>query len=471
MRAPFILTLLSEDGYQVFAALHEQYETLERAIEGAKSDYLKRYGGNPAFRVYHAAADTSGFRHTLIEVCFDESKPPASWPSTRSSRRSSPRGPRSADRGPRSNLSPGSSVACSPASGTCSPGPGLRERSSGSSEPSRHGTHRMETCVEVVQAILDQRRLGRVPDPDRPGSFHERGRPHPPACPVSIRAPLLTEERLRRRKSIARSTPICFIRLGRAKGQQVRVSRGEDDFAIFTVAETLQEPTESILRMGRLARVRFGSSEDSEGRVSPTVVVPGLTEEQARAHGELIERLDDDGTHTGLLIMAPHGGEIEPPTDLQAERLAEKLAGKRVSVWRCKGYHPRGGKAAFDRWHITSTDVSEASYPLLAKVAARKFEYAVSFHGMTDDRILIGGAAPTRLRLEVRDAIRLAINDPRIAVDLAIPGDANGGKDPRNIVNRYVPSGGVQIEQSARARRDHWKAIADAVAKVYASKL
>jgi hypothetical protein len=74
MRAPFILTLLSEDGYQVFAALHEQYETLERAIEGAKSDYLKRYGGNPAFRVYHAEADASSFRHTLIEVCFDESK-------------------------------------------------------------------------------------------------------------------------------------------------------------------------------------------------------------------------------------------------------------------------------------------------------------------------------------------------------------------------------------------------------------
>ena len=56
-------------------------------------------------------------------------------------------------------------------------------------------------------------------------------------------------------------------------------------------------------------------------------------------------------------------------------------------------------------------------------------------------------------------------------VDLAMPGDANGGKDAKNIVNRYVPTGGVQIEQSARARKEHWKAIADAVAKVYASKL
>ena len=74
MGAPFILTLLSEDGYQVFAALHREFDTLREAIEGAKEDYLKRYGGNPAFRVYHADADGSGYRHTLIEVCFDESK-------------------------------------------------------------------------------------------------------------------------------------------------------------------------------------------------------------------------------------------------------------------------------------------------------------------------------------------------------------------------------------------------------------
>jgi hypothetical protein len=76
MGAPFILTVLSEDGYQVFAALYREFDTLERAIEGAKADYLKRYGGNPAFRVYHAdgSGDASGYRHTLIEVCFDESK-------------------------------------------------------------------------------------------------------------------------------------------------------------------------------------------------------------------------------------------------------------------------------------------------------------------------------------------------------------------------------------------------------------
>ncbi len=307
-------------------------------------------------------------------------------------------------------------------------------------------------------------------EPGRVATFTNGEGPTPPGRPVSIRAPLSSQEGLEKKKEHCSADPDLLHSLGRAQGQQVRVYRGEGDFAIFTVAETLDEKNDATIRMGRLARVRLGSSTEFEGRVSPVVVVPGLTDEQAKARGELIERLDDDGRNTGLLIMAPHGGEIEPPTDLQAERLAEKLAGKAVSTWRCKAYHPRGGKAAFERWHITSTDISEASYPLLAKVAARKFEYAVSFHGMTDDRILIGGAAPTRLRVEIRDAIRLAINDPKLPVDLAMPGDANGGKDPKNIVNRYTTAG-VQIEQSPRARREHWREIADAVAKVYASKL
>jgi hypothetical protein len=74
MGAPFILTVLSEDGYQVFAALHREFVTIEEAIEGARADYIKRYGGTPAFRVYHASDASSGYRHTLIEACFDESK-------------------------------------------------------------------------------------------------------------------------------------------------------------------------------------------------------------------------------------------------------------------------------------------------------------------------------------------------------------------------------------------------------------
>jgi phage replication-related protein YjqB (UPF0714/DUF867 family) len=288
---------------------------------------------------------------------------------------------------------------------------------------------------------------------------------------VSVRDPLAGHEKLAKKKEHCSVDPDLLRSIGRKPGEQVRVYRNATDFAVFTVAESPEESLETTVRMGRFGRLRIGPSDEFDGRITPTIPSEGLTEKEARERGEMIESLIDDGKNTGLLIMAPHGGDLETPTDLQAERLAEKLGGNRVSTWVCKAYHIKGGKSAFERWHITSTDISEASYPLLGKVAARKFAYAVSFHGMADDRILVGGSGPTRLRTEIRDAIRQAINDPKIPVDLAIPGDSNGGKDPQNIVNRYVSTGGVQIEQSPRARKEHWKAIADAVAKVYASKL
>jgi hypothetical protein len=38
-------------------------------------------------------------------------------------------------------------------------------------------------------------------------------------------------------------------------------------------------------------------------------------------------------------------------------------------------------------------------------------------------------------------------------------------------VNRYCDKQGIQIEQGAAARREHWREIADAIAEVYGPKL
>jgi phage replication-related protein YjqB (UPF0714/DUF867 family) len=91
---------------------------------------------------------------------------------------------------------------------------------------------------------------------------------------------------------------------------------------------------------------------------------------------------NDDGVHTGLIVIAPHGGDIERHTDQLAERVASRLRAKAVSSWRCKGFKERGG--ASDRWHITSTDIHEASFPCLNSVIPRCFTYAVAFHGFDE---------------------------------------------------------------------------------------
>jgi len=215
----------------------------------------------------------------------------------------------------------------------------------------------------------------------------------------------------------------------------------------------------------RLAAVSFpfNVTVDSE------VVHPTYTDAQAKANSEFVERLTDNGTHIGLVAIAPHGGKIEEGTDLQAECVASVLADKGVSSWRCKGW--KQGGDAYDRWHITSTDIHEASFPLLSKIINREFSYAVAFHGFSQNKILIGGGANLSLKLEIQQAIQNAIVGSGIRVEIATPKSPFDGDNPSNIVNRLSNGNGIQIEQSKTARIYYWQQIADAVASIYNSKI
>ena len=295
--------------------------------------------------------------------------------------------------------------------------------------------------------------------------------PDPARVAVRVAEPIEVEAAIARKKEHCSADAATLKAVGRSVGEQVRIVRKDGESGLFTVMARHPAGSEPAVGVGRLGRLRIGSSEPFEAAVGPDVTHSHLSDAEAKAQGDFVERLDDDGRNARLLVMAPHGGQIEVPTDLQAERVAAKVGADRVTLWRCRGFGVRGGKSAFERWHITSTEISEASFPLLARLRDRRFEHAVSFHGMTAERILVGGMGPTRLKVEIRDAIRAAIADPSIPVDLALPGEANGGTTPTNIVNRYCRGTGIQIEQSPKARRLYWEKIADAVAGVYRARL
>jgi phage replication-related protein YjqB (UPF0714/DUF867 family) len=259
--------------------------------------------------------------------------------------------------------------------------------------------------------------------------------------------------------------------IGRAVGHQVRIKRGSSEYALYTVSEPRQESPDNIVRMGLSGRQRLSTSDEFGATLSAQVPNPVLTEAEAKERSEFVERLADNGTHRGLIAIAPHGGQIEPYTDRQAERVAEQLSAKGVSSWRCKGWKQGGG--AHERWHITSTDIHPASFPKLNRVISRGFRYAVAFHGFGGTGVLIGGAAPDSLKGEIKLAIERAVTGSGIAVRLAQPDDNLGGSSSRNIVNRLTAggAGGIQIEQSLSAREGHGQTIADAVASVYRSRL
>jgi phage replication-related protein YjqB (UPF0714/DUF867 family) len=268
--------------------------------------------------------------------------------------------------------------------------------------------------------------------------------------------------------------PEALAAIGRARGHQVRVRLAADPntFALYTVSETRDEIPDSFVRMGRDGRARLGDGGEFAAIVDSVVPRPGLDDADAQRLHEFVERLNHDGTHRGLIVLAPHGGDIEAHTDTQADRVAEKLAEYSVSSWRCKGFGPGDGGAT-RLFHITSTDIHEASFPALASVVGRPFRYAIAFHGFRDDEILVGGGAYFRLKAEIAAKIEEAVRGAGIPVRIAGPDDVFGGDDPRNIVNRLTTNGrnGIHIEQSLRARAEHGIAIADAVAAAFAPRL
>ena len=274
--------------------------------------------------------------------------------------------------------------------------------------------------------------------------------------------------------------------IGRNKGQQVRIGRYATDgvtladFALYTVIDLHNEEPDVVFlgfrdpesenhdlrdRLGLYGADTFGGKIDSQ------VPHPTFTDAEAEANGEFVERLIDNGRHRGLIAIAPHGGDIERHTDEQADRVVRKLACNCVSAWVCKGFKQGGG--AFDRWHITSTDISEESFPKLKTVIGRHFEFAVAFHGWSEDSICIGGSAPPALRLEIKTAVERAISGSGIVVATSDEGKCPGafnGDDPKNIVNR-LGANGIQLEQSKEARARYGVQIADAVADVLWPKI
>jgi phage replication-related protein YjqB (UPF0714/DUF867 family) len=287
---------------------------------------------------------------------------------------------------------------------------------------------------------------------------------------ASIKRVRSSQEDLKRHREHCSADPQRLAAIGRAVGHQVRITRTRDDYGLYTVSEAHPENPDDVVRMGPAGRRRLGTSGEFAAVVDSRVPHPTISEDRAEAEGEFIERLRDDGRQSRLIAIAPHGGDIELHTDQQAERVRSRLGVGAASAWRCKGWN--GDRGAFERWHITSTDINEASFPRLESVISRGFTYAVAFHGFDEAGILIGGTAPDPLKLEIQSALECA-TPSRIEVRIARPNEGFGGDDPCNIVNRLSAGGGngIQIEQCPQAREDHWRSIADAVAEVYRPKL
>jgi hypothetical protein len=181
---------------------------------------------------------------------------------------------------------------------------------------------------------------------------------------ASVKKALSSQGDLKRHKEHCSADPKKLATVGRVLGHQVRIKRNDTEYGLYTVGQARRESPDNIARMGETGRKRLGTSGEFVATLDSQVAHPTYNDDDAKTKNEFVERLKDNGTHTGLVVIAPHGGDIEPHTDQQAEHVASRLMAKEVSSWLCKGWWSGQGDAV-DHWHITSTDIHEASFPRL----------------------------------------------------------------------------------------------------------
>lgn len=192
-------------------------------------------------------------------------------------------------------------------------------------------------------------------------------------------------------------------------------------------------------------------------------------------------------------LIVPHGGAIETKTSDQIAPFVATLEGTTYNIpvnsWRAEGQW--SDDQTSKRWHITSTNLSEQSFPALAGMLDQTwfdtdhpFRRTLSFHGMTTGEadIILGGGTDLNAKCHVATKIKAESGMGPVAIriyhddqiiDIAADGDRTvcrkglDGDSARNIINRLAADGGIQIEQSGdvRSNTTYRNGVANGAAK------
>lgn len=141
-----------------------------------------------------------------------------------------------------------------------------------------------------------------------------------------------------------------------------------------------------------------------------------------------------------ILVLAPHGGWIEPGTS----EIARAIAGGDLSFYIFKGLIP--GRPHCDL-HVASERFDE----LTAMKMLDQTELAIGVHGMKDNDagqdVWVGGRD-----VALRDALAMALEKRGFASDIRSPGQTLAGWARNNVCNRGIRKAGLQLEISRRLR-------------------
>ncbi len=139
---------------------------------------------------------------------------------------------------------------------------------------------------------------------------------------------------------------------------------------------------------------------------------------------------------TRVAIIAPHGGGIEPMTEV----IADRIAGNEFSLYCFKGCKQNGNRDL----HITSHNFDEPRCLALIK----NHQWVVTIHGCCEkgEGVFLGG-----LDRELIERLSDALN--KIDIRVMTKGHKYPATAPMNICNRGTSKAGVQFELTPPFRK------------------
>jgi phage replication-related protein YjqB (UPF0714/DUF867 family) len=145
----------------------------------------------------------------------------------------------------------------------------------------------------------------------------------------------------------------------------------------------------------------------------------------------------------GTVVIAPHGGGIEPGTS----EVADGIAGDDLSFYAFEGIKSHGN----GHLHITSTRFDEPRCVTLVEGSAR----AISVHREESEHqvVFLGGRDK-----EMLDRLRASLEQKGFCVKSHGSPELQG-RDQTNICNRTTSGAGVQLELSKGLRRSFFQSL------------
>ncbi len=172
-----------------------------------------------------------------------------------------------------------------------------------------------------------------------------------------------------------------------------------------------------------------------------------ILEARPRPRRDFRVRVGNLGSVGRCLLVAPHGGEIEPGTTEILQAVAHR------SGWAYYHFDGTLSKGNRDRLHITSTRFDK---PDLMRLL-RQTQFVLSFHGAGGSKqrkVYVGGLYDEgrRVLLEALNADLAPFGITAVDATKGRRAEEIAGKSAQNITNRGRRGEGVQLEFSRGAR-------------------